>query len=105
VARLGIVVHGEVLRLAGIARAAGVAGLVCSGEEAASVHAVHGDALGLLVPGIRLTGGERHDQARVVTPAEAAARGARWIVVGRAVTGAADPRAAMAQVHRELAAS
>ena len=101
--RPGVVVRDEVLRLAEAARGAGAAGLVCSGEEAAVVQAAHGDALGLLVPGIRLAGGERHDQARVVTPAAAAARGARWIVVGRAVTAAADPRAAMLRVRAELA--
>ena len=94
----------EVLRLAALARASGVPGLVCSGEEAALVTAAHGDALALLVPGIRLAGGERHDQSRVVTPAEAQARGARWIILGRAVTGAADPVAALERVHAELAA-
>lgn len=101
--RSGLVVRDEVLRLAAVARGAGAAGIVCSGEEAAAVRAAHGDALGTLVPGIRLAGGDRHDQARVVTPAEAAARGARWLVLGRAVTGAGDPRAAMARVRAELA--
>ena len=101
--RSGVVAADEVLRLAALARSCGVPGLVCSGEEAARVHAAHGDALGLLVPGIRLAGGDRHDQTRVVTPAEAQARGARWIILGRAVTGAADPVAAMARVAAELA--
>ena len=102
--RPGVAAADEVLRLAALARASGVPGLVCSGEEAARVHAEHGAALALLVPGIRLAGGERHDQTRVVTPAEAQARGARWIILGRAVTGAADPEAAMARVAAELAA-
>ena len=92
----------EVLRLAALARRAGVPGLVCSGEEAALVRAEHGGALQLLVPGIRLAGGDRHDQTRVVTPAEAQARGARWIILGRAVTQASDPALALARVRDEL---
>ena len=102
--RADVAPREEVLRLAALARRAGVPGLGCSGVEAAAVHAAHGDALRLLVPGIRLAGGERHDQARVVTPAEAQARGARWIILGRAVTGEPDPVAAMARVEAELAA-
>lgn len=102
--RPGVTPRDEVLRLAALARESGVRGLVCSGEEAPLVTAVHGDALRLLVPGIRLAGGERHDQTRVVTPAEAQARGARWLILGRAVTADADPVAAMARVAAELRA-
>jgi orotidine-5'-phosphate decarboxylase len=95
-------VEAEVLRLAGLVRAGGGAGIVCSGHEAESVRRAHGDALGLLIPGIRLAGGEAHDQRRVMTPAAAAAAGARWLILGRAVTAAPDVRAAMATVHTEL---
>ena len=101
--RPGVAPGDEVLRLAALARASGVPGLVCSGEEAPLVAAAHGDALRLLVPGIRLAGGDRHDQTRVVTPAEAQARGARWIILGRAVTADADPAAAMQRVLAALA--
>lgn len=97
-----VAVVDEVLRLARLARAAGAAGVVCSGAEAPRVRAEHGDALGVLVPGVRLDGGNRHDQARVVTPGEAATAGARYVVLGRAVTEAADPRAAMDAVWRAL---
>lgn len=100
--RARVRVVDEVLRLADLARDAGAHGIVCSGEEAAAVHARHGDALRLLVPGIRLGGGDAHDQARVVTPAAAAAAGASYLVLGRAVTTAADPRAAMVDVVAEL---
>jgi orotidine-5'-phosphate decarboxylase len=100
--RSEVIVRDEVLRLADLARAAGVHGIVCSGEEAAVVRERHGDALRLLVPGIRLAGGATHDQARVVTPAAAAAAGASYVVLGRAVTGAADPRSAMAEVAAQL---
>ena len=93
----------EVVRLAGVAAEAGAHGLVCSGHEAAAVRARYGDRLAPLVPGIRLAGDAAHDQARVMTPAAAAAAGARYLVLGRAVTAAADPAAAMARVRAELA--
>ena len=95
-------VREEVLRLAGLARDAGVHGIVCSGQEAAEVRSRHGERLRMLVPGVRLAGGATHDQARVVTPAQAAEAGAAYIVLGRAVTGAPDPAAAMAAVNGEL---
>ncbi len=100
--RQQVVVQGEVERLAGLAADAGAAGIVCSGHEAAGVRARYGGRLGLLVPGIRLAGGATHDQRRVMTPSAAAAAGARWLIMGRAVTGAADPVAAMAAVRAEL---
>jgi orotidine-5'-phosphate decarboxylase len=101
--RTGVQVTEEVRRLAGLVAAGGGAGIVCSGHEAASVRAAYGDQLGLLIPGIRLPGGEAHDQARVMTPAAAAAAGARWLILGRAVTAAEDPVAAMEAVRSSLA--
>jgi orotidine-5'-phosphate decarboxylase len=95
-------VEDEVLRLAGDAAEAGLHGIVCGGAEARTVWAAYGDRLALLVPGIRLAGGAAHDQRRVVTPAAAQAAGARYLVLGRAVTAAADPREAMARVLAEL---
>lgn len=103
--RSGVVVQEEVLRLAGLVADGQGAGIVCSGHEAAAVKGAFGERLGLLVPGIRLPGGEAHDQRRVMTPAAAAAAGARWLILGRAVTGADDPVAAMAEVKRSLAGS
>lgn len=93
----------EVIRLAQLARTAGAHGVVCSGKEAAAVRGREGAGFRLLVPGVRLAGGSADDQARVVTPAQAASAGADYIVLGRAVTGAADPVAAMRAVLRELA--
>ncbi len=101
--RSGSDVLTEVVRLAGLVRDGGGAGVVCSGHEAAAVRSAYGATLGTLVPGIRLSGGEHHDQRRVMTPGSAAAAGARWIILGRAVTDAADPVAAMIAVHEELA--
>jgi orotidine-5'-phosphate decarboxylase len=95
-------VEDEVLRLAELARSAGVHGIVCSGQEAAAVHSRHGSALKLLVPGIRLPGDSPGDQARVMTPSEAAAAGASYLVIGRSVTTAPDPRVAMQAVLDSL---
>ena len=92
----------EVLRLAGLAADAGLHGIVCSGAEVAAVRASFGDRLAPLVPGIRLAGGASHDQARVMTPAAAQAAGARYLILGRTVTAAADPVVAMEQVLAEL---
>lgn len=100
--RPGVVVRDEVGRLADVAAEAHAHGIVCSGAEAPSLHRRFGDRLALLVPGIRMAGGAAHDQRRVVTPAEAAASGARYIVIGRAVTAAPDPATAMDAVLADL---
>jgi orotidine-5'-phosphate decarboxylase len=97
-------VEEEVLRLAELARAAGAHGIVCSGAEAAAVRAAYGNTLRLLVPGIRLPGGDAHDQARAVTPEAALAAGASYLVLGRAVTAATDPRETLTAIKRTLAA-
>lgn len=93
----------EVVRLAELVANGGGAGIVCSGHEAAAVRDTYGGALGLLIPGIRLPGGDAHDQRRVMTPRAAADAGARWLILGRAVTGAPDPVAAMELVAASLA--
>ncbi len=95
-------VETEVVRLAGLARDAGLDGLVCSALEARVVRQEFGSDLELLLPGIRLAGDPAHDQSRVATPSAAAEAGATYIVVGRSVTGAADPREAMSRVRAEL---
>lgn len=95
-------VEEEVLRLARLAVDAGVGGFVCSGHEAGAVRKELGKKLALVVPGIRFSHGASHDQARVVTPADAARAGAEYVVVGRAVTAAADPVEAMKRLSAEL---
>ncbi|MFN2397646.1 MAG: orotidine-5'-phosphate decarboxylase [Gemmatimonadaceae bacterium] len=92
----------EVLRAADMAHASGAHGVVCAGAEAAAVHAKFGDALAILIPGIRTEGSPAHDQARVVTPREAAHAGASYIVAGRAVTAAPDPLTAFREIIAEL---
>jgi len=95
-------VENEVLRLAEMARSAGCHGIVCSGQEAHAVYSRHGSALKLLVPGIRLPGDSAGDQARIVTPSEAAEAGGSYLVIGRSITGAPDPREAMQRVNSIL---
>jgi orotidine-5'-phosphate decarboxylase len=85
-----------VRRLAALAVQAGAHGLVCSAREAAAVRAEVGPDILLICPGIRPAGADVHDQARVATPEEALRAGADLLVVGRPITGAADPGAAAA---------
>jgi orotidine-5'-phosphate decarboxylase len=93
----------EVLRLAGLTADAGALGIVCSGLEAKAVRKGFGERLNLLVPGVRPAGEATQDQARVVTPGDAVRAGARYIVIGRAVTKATDPAEAMSRVNAEIA--
>jgi orotidine-5'-phosphate decarboxylase len=93
----------EVVRLAGAAVSGGAAGVVCSGHELAALRGAYGERLGYLVPGLRLAGGAAHDQQRVMTPGAAAAAGATWLVLGRAVTAAPDPVAALQAVQGDVA--
>ena len=94
----------QVLRLARLALEAGADGLVCAPPEVAALRAAHGPGPLLVVPGVRPAGSARGDQSRVATPAEAAAAGADWLVVGRPITGADDPATAAAAIAAELAA-
>ncbi len=100
--RTAVDVVAEVERLADVAAGAGAHGVVCSGAEAAAVRARHDGALATLVPGVRLAGDGAGDQRRVVTPGDAAAAGARYVVLGRTVTAAADPAAALRRATAEL---
>lgn len=76
------------------ARAAGLDGVVCSPLEAGEVHSRCGSGFLTVTPGVRFAGGEQGDQVRVTTPAMARTLGSDYIVVGRPITGAADPVAA-----------
>jgi orotidine-5'-phosphate decarboxylase len=92
----------EVERLAAAADRAGAHGVVCSGHESRTVVDRFRGRLKTLVPGVRLEGGATHDQSRVVTPAGAVEAGASYVVLGRAVTAAADPSAALDAVVSQL---
>lgn len=95
---------GSPASLAFEAAAAGAAGAVVSGEDVADVRATLGEEALLVVPGIRPSGMEANDHARVLTPAEALERGADLLVVGRPITRAADPVRAARLVLREIGA-
>ncbi|MCW2614921.1 MAG: orotidine 5-phosphate decarboxylase [Frankiales bacterium] len=91
-----------VRRLAALAVGAGAGALVCSPMEVAAVRAEVGPGIVLITPGVRPLGADAQDQARVATPQQALADGADLLVIGRPITGAADPGAAAAQIAAGL---
>ncbi len=93
----------QVLRLAKLAQAAGIGGMVCSAEEVASLRSELNANTLLVVPGIRPAGSAIGDQRRVATPAAAIAQGASMLVVGRPITQAPDPVSAAQAILDEIA--
>jgi orotidine-5'-phosphate decarboxylase len=91
----------QVVRLAMLARDSGVDGTVCSGAEVASVRGLWPEGT-LVVPGVRPDGGDVADQKRVVTPRKALEDGASVLVIGRPITGAADPAQAIVDIGASL---
>jgi orotidine-5'-phosphate decarboxylase len=91
-----------VMHYARNARSAGLDGVVCSPLEAAKVHEVCGEKFLTVTPGVRFADGDKGDQKRVMTPAEAKKIGSDYIVVGRPITVAADPAAAYERCLREF---
>jgi orotidine-5'-phosphate decarboxylase len=87
------------------ARDIGIDGLVCSAEEAALLRPIVGPAMALVTPGIRPAGADAGDQKRVMTPSAAIAAGADYLVVGRPILAAADPRAAADAIVAEIDAA
>lgn len=100
---IGVEPEEQVLRLARLAQANGMDGVVCSAREAPMLRGALGADFKLVTPGIRPAGASKDDQARVVTPAEAVAKGADYLVIGRPITGAPDPAAAARAVAADLA--
>ena len=94
--------NDTVLALARLAKASGLDGVVCSAREAPLLRAALGPGFALVTPGIRLPGDDMGDQVRTVTPAEAIALGADYLVIGRPVTSAADPVATLHRIRESL---
>jgi len=92
----------NVERLARLARACGLDGVVCSAQEARLIRNATGDDFILVTPGIRLPSSARDDQARTVTPVEAVALGADYLVIGRSITQSADPAATLQEIRESL---
>ena len=91
----------QVARLAALAQRAGLDGIVCSGAEVGAAHAAWPEGY-FVVPGVRPDGGEVGDQKRVVTPRQALDAGASMLVIGRPITGADDPEAAVRAIAETL---
>lgn len=92
----------QVLRLAQLARAAGLDGVVCSAREAQQLRLVCGSDFALVTPGIRPAGAASGDQKRVVTPGDAVRAGSDYLVIGRPVTRAPDPLQALIAIEDEV---
>ena len=103
-AELGITGDAQqnVLRLARLAQDCGLDGVVCSAREVSALRQTMGSEFWLVTPGIRPAQAERGDQARVATPQEAIDNGSSYLVIGRPITQAEDPLAALAAVRREI---
>lgn len=93
--------HDQVVRLAALAHAAGLDGIVCSGEEVAAVHRQWKDGF-FVVPGLRPAGNSIGDQKRVVTPRQARDDGASVLVIGRPISRAEEPIAAARAIEATL---
>ncbi|MEO1395852.1 MAG: orotidine-5'-phosphate decarboxylase [Cyanobacteria bacterium J06634_5] len=90
--------------MASLAKESGLGGAVCSPREAAALRATCGDDFCLVCPGVRPTWAQKGDQQRAMTPAEAIAAGASYLVIGRPITQAKDPAAAFSRICDEIAA-
>lgn len=91
------------LSLAKLAQEAGLDGVVASGQEAQVIREACGPKFLIVVPGVRPASASANDQSRVTTPAQAIEAGADYLVVGRPITGAQNPRDAALAIAREIA--
>jgi orotidine-5'-phosphate decarboxylase len=92
----------NVLRLAKLAKDSGLDGVVCSAQEAADIRSQVGADFCLVTPGIRPAGSAVNDQKRIMTPADAIKAGSSYLVVGRPITQADNPVAALNEINRSL---
>lgn len=96
--------EAHVSRLATLTRNCGLDGVVCSAQEAPTLKSEQGAGFRLITPGIRPLSAERGDQQRIMTPTDAVRAGSDYLVIGRPITQAPDPQAALEAIDRELAA-
>ena len=99
---IGGTAQSAALRLASLAQACGLDGVVCSAQEAQSLRSALGERFLLVTPGIRPSGDAAGDQARIATPRAAIEQGASYLVIGRPITRAQDPSAALHAIHHEV---
>jgi orotidine-5'-phosphate decarboxylase len=92
----------NVLRLAQLTKDAGLEGVVCSAAEAKRLRQDFANEFCLVTPGVRLAGSARGDQVRVTTPTQAMADGASYLVMGRPITQADDPRSVLLTINSEI---
>lgn len=92
----------QVLRLAKLAREAGLDGVVCSAQETTLLRSELGAPFALVTPGIRPVGANVDDQSRIATPADALAAGSDYLVIGRPITRSNDPLCALHSIAREI---
>ena len=99
----GATLADQVIKLAGLAAAEGLDGVVCSARESALLRRQFGRDFLLVTPGIRVPGTAADDQRRTATPAEALRDGSNYLVIGRPITQAPDPLQALAEIESDLA--
>ena len=95
-------ISDTVLRLAKLAEESGLDGIVCSAQEAAQLRRQHNEHFQLITPGIRPAGSDKGDQHRTMTPSEAIDAGSSYLVIGRPITAAPDPMAALELIEQSI---
>ena len=98
-------IESRAVALARLAKKAGLDGAVCSAHEARAIRRACGPKFIILIPGVRPSHGAANDQSRIATPAEAIRAGADYLVVGRPITAAPNPRAAAQAIANEIASA
>jgi len=94
----------QVKRLAALTQKSGLDGVVCSAQEASALRQQAGSDFELITPGIRPADSDQGDQRRIMTPSQAIVAGSTYLVIGRPITGAADPAVAAAAIQAEVSA-
>lgn len=95
-------IETQVIKLAQLAKKAGMDGIVCSAMEAKSLRKQLGEAFILVTPGIRPEGSQENDQKRIMTPKMAMQNGVNYLVIGRPITQASDPIAVLHDIHSSI---